>query len=98
MLSNRWMLEALDDFVQKASHNEALGNGNRNAAGAEIEEFVLIDLPRSRAVGAADVIGEDFQTGHRVRFGVVAQEKIANFLIGIGEMGVWFYSNQPLRW
>ena len=34
------------------------------------------------------VVGQDFEAGHRVRFGIVAQEKIAHFLIGVGEMGV----------
>ena len=39
---------------------------------------------------ATDVVGEDFKARHRVGFGIVAQKKIAHFLIGIGEMGVRF--------
>jgi len=39
-------------------------------------------------VSATDVVGENFKAGHRVRFGIVAQEKIADLLIGVGEMGV----------
>jgi len=31
---------------------------------------------------------ENFKAGHRVRFRIVAQEKIADLLIGVGEMGV----------
>ena len=54
----------------------------------EIEEFVLVDLAGGGAVGASHVVGQNFEAGHRVRFGVVAQEKIAHFLVGIGEMRV----------
>ena len=62
----------------------------RNAAGEEIEKFVLVDLTGSRAVTAFHVVGQNFETGHRVRFGVVAQEEIAHLLISVGEMRVRF--------
>ena len=35
-----------------------------NAAGAEIEEFVLLDLAGGGAVGAANVVGQNFEAGH----------------------------------
>src|SRR5439155_24584923 len=40
------------------------------------------------AVSAKDVVGEDFKAGHRIRIGIDAQEKIADLLIGVGEMSV----------
>ena len=60
MLSYHWMIETLDDFVQKAGDEQALGYVCRNAAGAQIEELVFVDLARRCAVGATDVVGEDF--------------------------------------
>src|SRR5580704_7226634 len=94
MFRYRWMIEALDDFIQKASHNETLGDRNWNTAGAQVEKLVFVDLPGSRPVGAAHVVGEDFEAGHRIGFCVVTQQKVANLLIRIGEMGVRLYSDQ----
>ena len=66
------MIEALDDFIQKSSHNETLSDRNRNAAGAQIEEFVFVDLAGRCSVRATDVVGENFEARHRVRLGVIA--------------------------
>src|SRR5438046_260154 len=88
------MIEALDDFIQKSSHNETLGDRNWNTARAQIEKLVFVDLTGSRAVGATDVVGENFETRHRIGFCVVTQQKVANLLIRIGEMGMRLYSDQ----
>ena len=64
MITNNRMIEALDDFVQKAGDEEALGDLCRNSACAEIEEFVFIDLARGCAVGASDIVGQNFETWH----------------------------------
>ena len=60
----------------------------------EIEKFVLVNLTGGRAVTAFHVVSQNFETGHRVRFGVVTQEKIAHLLIGVGEMCVRFDSDE----
>ena len=44
MISYRWMIETPDDFVQKAGNEEALSYICRNAARAQIEEFIFVDL------------------------------------------------------
>ena len=64
MISYRWMIETLDDFVQKAGDKEALGDLCGNAASAQIEEFVFINLAGRCAMSATDVVGEDFQSRH----------------------------------
>ena len=64
MIADRRVIEALDDFVEESGDEEALGYVCRNAAAAQIEEFVFVDLARGCAVGATDVIGEDFEAGH----------------------------------
>ena len=68
-----------------------------NSAGAEIKHFVFVDLPAGGAVTATDVVGHDFQPGHRVGFGIVAEEKVAHFLIGIGKMRVRFDADQSAK-
>ena len=90
---NCGLIEALDDFVQETGDDEVLGDLHRNAAGAEIEEFVLVDLAAGSAMAATNVVGQNFEPGHRVGFGVVAQEKIAHFLVGISEMCMWLDPN-----
>src|SRR4029077_2128410 len=94
MFSYRWMIEALDDFIQKSSHNETLSDRNRNAAGTQIKEFVFVDLAGRCSVRATDVVGENFEARHRIGFCVVTQQKVTNLLIRIGEMGVRLYSDQ----
>src|SRR5947208_1196248 len=64
IVPDRRLIEALDDFVQEAGDDEALGDGNGNPAGAKIKHFVFVDLARSGAVGTTDVIGENFEAGH----------------------------------
>ena len=51
------MIEPLDYLVQKAGDEEALGDFYGDAARAQIEEFVFVDLAGRRAVRATDVIG-----------------------------------------
>src|SRR5262245_35950378 len=56
MVTNHRMIEALDYFVEESRDKEALGDFCRNATGAQIEQLVLLDLPRGRAVSATDVV------------------------------------------
>src|SRR5262245_28478709 len=94
MLTDRRVIEALDDFVEESGDEEALANFGWDAAGAKVKELVFFDLAGGRAVGATDVVGENFEAGHGIRFGVVAQEKITNLLIGVGEVSVRFYADE----
>jgi len=94
MRRDRRLIEALDDFVQEAGDDEALSDFCRDTTRMEIKHFLFVDLARRGAVSAADVISQNFEAGHRVRLGVVAQKKVANFLVGVGEMGVRFDANQ----
>src|SRR5205823_12206156 len=71
-----------------SADDEALGDRDGNAAGAQVKKLVFVDLSGGGAVGATHVVSENFKAGHRVRFRIVAQEKIADLLIGVGEMGV----------
>ena len=72
MLTDGLLIEALNNFVEKAGDQQALGHFRGNAARAQIEKFVFVDLTGSCAVGATDVVGEDFEAGHGVGFGVIA--------------------------
>src|SRR5262245_56566471 len=88
------MIKASDYFVQKTSDNEPLRHRDGDSAAAKVKKFVLVDLSRRGAVGATHVVREDLETRHGVCLCVVTQQKVANFLIRIGEMGVRLYSDQ----
>jgi len=64
MPGNSRVIEALNDFVQKAGDEEALCDFCGDAARAQIKHLVFFDLPACRAMGATDVIGKDFEAGH----------------------------------
>ena len=70
--SNRRLIEALDDFIQETGDDEVLGHLYRDTACAEIKEFVFIDLAAGSAMGATNVVSQNFEPGHRVRFRVIA--------------------------
>ena len=97
MTTNRRMIEALDHFVEESGDEKTLGNFCGDASGAQIEEFIFVGLSGSRAMGATDIVGQDFETGHRVRFGIVAEEKVTNLLIRVGEMSVRFHADEPAK-
>ncbi len=44
VLTDGLVIKALNDFVEKASDEKPLGDVCGNAAGAQVEEFLLIDL------------------------------------------------------
>src|ERR1044072_855233 len=71
---DRWLIEALDHFVEKTGHDKALGRLARDAAGTRIEKFVFIDLAARGAVSAPDVVGQNLETGDGIGLGVVAQK------------------------
>ena len=58
------LIETSNDFVQETADDEALGDRDWNAAAAEVEEFVFVDLTGGGAVGATDVVGQNFEAGH----------------------------------
>src|SRR5581483_1935082 len=94
MLAYSRMIEALNDFVQKACDNETLGYGHWNAARPKIEKFVFVNLARRCPVGATHVVGENFQTRHGVSLCLVTQQEVAHLLVRIREMSMGFYPNK----
>jgi len=72
MISYRLMIEALNDLVQETANDETLRDWNGNAAGTQVKKLVFVDLAGGGAVGATDVVGENFEAGHGVGFGVIA--------------------------
>jgi len=64
MITNHRVIEALDHFVEESGDDEALRDLYGNAARAQIEEFVFVDLAGRCTVRATDVVGENFEPRH----------------------------------
>ena len=45
-------------------------------------------------MGATDVVSKNFEARHRVGFGIIAEEKVANFLICVRKMSVRFHADE----
>ena len=64
VLGDRWMIKALDDFIQKTGDQQALADFGWDSPRAKVKELVFFDLTGCSPVGATDVVGKDFETGH----------------------------------
>src|ERR1043165_6870779 len=83
-LARRLMLDALDDFAGKGVNQHPPRRLRTDAAGAEVKNGFLVQLPDRRAVGALHVVGVNLELRLGVRGGVVGKQKI---LIGLFRVG-----------
>lgn len=85
-LSFHWalMMEARKDIGKEAFCDELLSFSPGNAAGEEVEELFPIHGRRGAAVGAADVIGQNFEAGQGVGCGLFREHHIPIRLVGVG--------------
>src|SRR5947209_20456522 len=60
-LAQAGVLDALDGFADKRLDEQRFGLWRRNAARAQIEQQVLIEVARRGTVTALHIVGEDFQ-------------------------------------
>ena len=56
----------------------------RHSTRAQVEQGVLVEMAHCCAVGALDVVGEDFEARPGVDFGVVREEQVLVRLAGVG--------------
>src|SRR5512147_389362 len=62
-LSQSLVLDALDRLADKGLDQQSAGLILGNAAGFEVEQQILVDLARGRAVAAHHVVGEYLKLG-----------------------------------
>src|SRR5947209_14171968 len=60
-LAQARVLDALDGLADKRLDEQRFGLCGRNAPRAEIEQQILIEVARRRAVTALHIVGKDFQ-------------------------------------
>src|ERR1044072_6678387 len=80
---HRLELDAVEDLLVEAAHDEALGLPTRKPARHAVEELVAIDLADRRAVRAAHVVRLDLEARDRVCVRLVGEEQVAVLLVGV---------------
>src|SRR5438105_11442167 len=82
------MADALECFGDKGPDQHGFSLSLRYAARAQIEELVVVDIARSGAVAADDIIGIDFKLGLGIEFGRGRQEQTVARLLAVGLLGI----------
>ena len=82
------MLDAFDRLADERLDQQRLGFGVRNAARLEIEQQVLVEIARGRAVAALHVVGVDFELRLVVGLGVFRQQQRVRRHLGVGLLRV----------
>ncbi len=78
-----------DDFVEETAHDQAAGLILGDAAGAQVEQLLVVETAGGTGVsGADDLAGLDLQVRHRVGAGAVGQHQVAVDLEGVGAGGL----------
>ena len=90
MFSESLVFEALEEAVEETVDDEAAGFVAGDSSGGHVEEFVLAYGAVGGSVAAADFVVQDFEAGHGVRVGVVAEDEVFDFLVGVCAFGAGF--------
>ena len=78
------MLDAFHRLADESLDQQRLGLLLRDAAGLEIEQQILVERARGRAVAALHVVGVDFELRLVVGLGIVGQQQRVGGHAGIG--------------
>ena len=82
------MADRLEGLGDEGGDQHGLGLGLGNAARAQIEEMVVIDIARGRAMAADDIIGIDLELGLGVELGRLREKQRVTRLLAVGLLGV----------
>lgn len=79
-----FVVELFDDVGGEALRDHAAGTAWVDASATEVVDLFVTDARGGAAVGALDLVGVDFESGHGVGLGFVAHEEVAAGLVGVG--------------
>src|SRR3954454_3397305 len=83
LLAERFATDAVDNFSRKRMDQHAASCFQTDAAGAEVENGFVVQLPDGRTVGAFHIIGVNLKLRLGVGGGVVRKEQILVGLLGV---------------
>lgn len=88
MFGNGGNADFLDEFAEEAAHHELAGVGFGDAAGFEVEQFLVVEAAHRRGVtGTDDVAVFDFEVRLGIGDGARGQDQVAVELVGVGAGG-----------
>ena len=77
-----------DDLVEEAQDHQAPGLDLGDAAGAQVEQLLVVEAPGGAGVpGALDIAVLDLEVGDGVGLGALGQDEVAVELVGVGAAG-----------
>ena len=85
-----FVFDPFQEGVEKSVDDEAASGVALDAAGLHVEEFVLAYGAVGGSVAAADFVVQDFEAGHGVRVGVIAEDEVFDLLVGVRALGAGF--------
>src|SRR5918993_697197 len=77
LLGERADRQLVEDLVEEAEHDEALGDLGRDAAALEVEALLGVDRADGRRVAAAHVVRLDLEVRDALRPGALAERQVA---------------------
>ena len=87
--------QAVQHFGRKGYHLQFAGLSLRDAAAAQVKEFVRVQPAKGGAVAALDVIGINLQLRQALRTASVTQKQVMVLLIGLGADAMIRHLDEP---
>ena len=94
-LAHRLELDPVEHVLEEAAHDQPLRLGAGEAARHEVEELLAVDLAERRAMGAADVVGQDLEAWDRVRVCRLREQQVAVLLVRVRLLRVLLDPDHP---
>ena len=94
-LANGLELDAVQDVLEEAAHDQPLRVSAGEAARHRVEELFAVDAADRRAVGAADVVREDLEPGNRNGVRRRRQHEVAVLLVRVRLLRVLLDADHP---
>jgi hypothetical protein len=88
MLPHRLDLDFVEHLANESLDQKSPGRRLVEAAGAQIEDRVLVELADRSAVRALDVVGVNLELGLGIDLGLGGQQQVLVALVGVGVLGV----------
>ena len=93
----RLVLDLVDGLADEALDQQRARLVRRNAARAHVEQQVLVELGRGRAVAADHVVGVDLELGLGIELGVRRQHEHLRHLLAVGLLRVGAHDHLALE-
>ncbi len=84
MRANHLAIQSGEEIVKKTIHDQSPCIVHRNSSSGHVEKLVGADGAVGGSMTAANFVVKNFQAGHGVRVGVVAEDEVFDLLVGIG--------------